>query len=371
MVPPRRMNRMNQLDGRRRGVVAVACVLLLAGGGRAAADDRESGRAGATAVLLEDHPEPLLEQLQGQGGGEAVVETRDVFSGSSSVKIVPMQRFNRAVAGWAFRIAERPRHGEFRYLRFAWRADGARGIMLQLHDQRDWNVRYTAGVDEPNWGSKFVAPAPPARWTVVTRDLYADFGQRELHGIALTVFGGAAGFFDHIYLGRTVDDLDRVDATGLDDGTAPRPSDDELDRLWSDLGGEDAARAYAAFWTLVHAPRQSIPFLRQTLAPAGAGDRPDALRRCVEDLAAPDQATRQAATRRLSLWHDDAAPLLRSALLDPDLAAESRRQIDRLLDPDSARGNADRVRLSLQALRFIGTPGAKQLVADLSPPGSG
>jgi hypothetical protein len=90
------------------------------------------------------------------------------------------------------------------------------------------------------------------------------------------------------------------------------------------------------------------------------------LRRCVEDLAAADEAKRQAAARRLALRRDDAAPLLRSALLDPDLAPEARRRIDGLLDPDSARGNPARVRLSLQALHFIGTPDAMEVLADLA-----
>jgi hypothetical protein len=362
------MNRTNLLDGL-GNVLAIVCVLLFAGGGRAAAGESPPGRAGATAVLLEDHPEPLLAQLQGQDGGQSEVDSRDVFSGSSSVKIIPMQRFHPGVAGWAFRIAERPRVGEYRYLRFAWRADGARGIMLQLHDQRDWNIRYTAGLDEPNWGSKFVAPAPPDRWTVVTRDLFADFGEREIHGIALTVFGGAAGHFDHIYLGRTIDDLDRVDATGLRDGPPPHPSDDELDRLWSDLGGDDAARAYSAFWTLVHAPRQSVPFLRGILAPANGAGEGETVRRCVDDLASADPATRQAAARRLSLRCEAAAPFLGEALLDPDLAPEARRRIERLLDPASGRANADRARLSRQALRFIGTADAKDLLADLATVG--
>jgi hypothetical protein len=362
------MNRTNHPTSRRRSVLVILCVVSLAGTGSAVAAQGGSNPAGATAALLEDHPEPLLAQLQGQDGGQAVVETRDVFSGSSAVKIIPMQRFHPGVAGWAFRIAERPGVGEYRYLRFAWRADGARGIMLQLHDQRDWNIRYTAGLDEPNWGSKFVAPAPPARWTAVTRDLYADFGQREIRGIALTVFGGV-GFFDHIHLGRTVEDLDRVDATGQGDGPPPRPSDDELDRLWSDLGGDDGARSYSAFWTLVHAPRRSVPFLRRTLVPAGGTEEGEALGRCVDDLAAADPSTRQAATRRLSLRRDAAAPRLRAALLDPDLAAEARRRIELLLDPESGRGNAARVSLSLQALRFIGTPNAKEVLTELTTSG--
>ena len=56
--------------------------------------------------------------------------------------------------------------GEYRYLRFAWKADGCAGIMLQLHDERDWSIRYTAGIDQPNWGTKFVADRrrPSGRW---------------------------------------------------------------------------------------------------------------------------------------------------------------------------------------------------------------
>jgi hypothetical protein len=60
---------------------------------------------------------------------------------------------------------------------------------------------------------------------------------------------------------------------------------------------------------------------------------------------------------------------LGEALLDPDLAPEARRRIERLLDPASGRANADRARLSRQALRFIGTADAKDLLADLATVG--
>ena len=53
----------------------------------------------------------------------------------------------------------------------------------------------------------------PGEWTVVTRDLFKDFGGAFLlHGMALTPMDGTAGYYDHMYLGRTIEDLDKVTA---------------------------------------------------------------------------------------------------------------------------------------------------------------
>src|SRR3954451_21603286 len=231
---------------------------------RASAQAPATRPAPAVATLLEDNGEALLKLLTNPTGdpGEGRVEREVTFSGTSSVKIIPMQRFSPHIPGWGYRIVERPgADDEYRYLRFAWRADGCDGIMLQLHDDRDWNVRYTAGADVPGWGSKFVAPRPPGEWVVVTRDLFADFGPRTIRGIALTAFGGRAGYFDHIYLGRSVHDLDRVDATGIRGGRPVELAPADLDRLWREAYGRDAAKAYLAFWTLVADPDKSVPFV--------------------------------------------------------------------------------------------------------------
>src|SRR5206468_9548550 len=121
-----------------------------------------------------------------------------------------------------------------------------------LHDAKDWNIRYHAGLDAPGWGSKQVAEKPPERWVVVTRDLFADFGERTIIGIALTAFEGKAGYFDHIYFGRTVEDLDRIDATDAVKRAAEREGNGltlgEMEGLWDDLCRDDAAIAYRAFW---------------------------------------------------------------------------------------------------------------------------
>ena len=190
----------------RPAVAIFGCVIWLA---PVFAADEERLPPGV-ACLLEDNGEQLLPQLTNPGGdlGEGEIEKAVVFAGTSSIKITNYQRYFNLLPGWAYRIAENPQKCEYRYLRFAWKADGLAGIMLQLHDDRDWNVRYVAGANKFGWTAKSVADSPPQEWTVVTVDLFKDFGDREIHGIALTAFDRAAGYFDHIYLARTIAELD-------------------------------------------------------------------------------------------------------------------------------------------------------------------
>src|SRR5688500_4212414 len=74
----------------------------------------------AVAELLEDNAATLLPQLTNPTGdpGEGHVEHADVFSGKSAVRIVPLQRFQPHIPGWNYRIVEKPRPGEFRYVRW-------------------------------------------------------------------------------------------------------------------------------------------------------------------------------------------------------------------------------------------------------------
>jgi hypothetical protein len=207
------------------------------------------------ACLLEDNAAELLPKLTNPTGdpGEGHVEKGTVFSGESGVKITVFQRFCNFIPGWAYRIAENPKEGEYRYLRFAWKSDGLSGIMLQLHDEKDWNIRYTAGANKFGWATNFVAESPPAEWSVVTIDLFKDFGPREIHGIALTTFDGVAGYFDHIYLARTVAELDAIDATGLSDGPPLKLTPEQIETHWKQLGSANASLAYRSFWTLAAA----------------------------------------------------------------------------------------------------------------------
>ncbi|MFL5340375.1 MAG: hypothetical protein ACJ8F7_09505 [Gemmataceae bacterium] len=298
----------------------------------------------SVACLFEDDAEGLLKVLTNPTGdpGEGHPEKVMVFSGTTSIKIVPMQRFSPRIEGWQFRITERPRPGEYRFLRFAWKADGCDGVMLQMHDERDWYIRYTAGQNVMGWTSKFVADKAPAEWTVVTVDLFGDFGERTLRGIALTAFGGRAAYFDHVYLGRTIDDLDHVDATGLPQRGKPLDvSAEKLAACWDDLGSGKAERSYLAFWTLVAGGQSAAHFLEAKLAGNAAKVEEKQLRQWVMELDHERFAVREAASRNLAGHLDAAAPLLTKEL-ERGASTEARTRIERLLakqaaDPETAR----------------------------------
>jgi hypothetical protein len=204
------------------------------------------------ACLLEDNGAELLSQLTNPGGdtGEGELEKKVVFAGGSAIKITRYQRYFNLIPGWAYRIREKPGEQEYRYLRFAWKADQSTGMMLQLHDEKDWHIRYLAGLNKFGWTATTIAQAPPSEWTVVTLDLFKDFGERELHGIALAAFDGTAGYFDHIYLAKSIDELDAIDASGIDAAGAKALTPKELEQCLQQLGSTDAGVAYLSFWTL-------------------------------------------------------------------------------------------------------------------------
>jgi hypothetical protein len=353
-------------------LIAIVACLVPGAFSATRADDRPSGPTTvpaspapvpAVVALLEDDARTLLPLLTNPTGdpGEGHVEQSVVFSGASAVKIIPMQRFSPAIPGWGHRIAEKPSPGEYRYVRFAWRSEaGAAGIMIQFHDDKDWNVRYTAGVDQYNWGTKFVADRAPVEWIVVTRDLYADFGPRTIRGMALTVFG-KPGYFDHVYLGRTIEDLDRVDATGLRNGPPVRLAPADLDRLWGELDGGEAAKAYLAFWTLAADPQRAVPFLCGKLRVFAADADPNRIRRWIAELDADEFPRREEASRRLVEHLDAAAELLRQAM-EQNPPEEARARITRLLAmPRPAAGaGGQRADAFVGAVRILEYDGGRE-----------
>jgi hypothetical protein len=102
----------------------------------------------------------------------------------------------------------------FRYLRFAWKSIGAEGVMLELADGGAWPPadqplrRYVSGRNSSGWQAKEVSSAAPREWTVVTVDLWEDFGEFTLRGIAPTALGGPA-LFDRIELLRSLEEPHR------------------------------------------------------------------------------------------------------------------------------------------------------------------
>jgi putative heme-binding domain-containing protein len=162
---------------------------------------------GPVATLFEDD-ETFARELR-EGNGTAVVQTGDCWSGKAALMVTPPQRFSLKIPNWEYRIVENPGPGEYRYLRFAWKSRGGHGVMIELAGGGKWPPankplwRYYSGTNTTGWQAVQVASQAPENWVVVTRDLWKDFGDFVLTGIAPTAMGGEA-LFDRIELLRSV-----------------------------------------------------------------------------------------------------------------------------------------------------------------------
>lgn len=164
-------------------------------------------------TLFEDERD-FVNQLGG-GDGKVELETKDKFSGGACIKLIGNSRDNPRFLG-GIRIRREPGLGEFRYLQFAWKKSDGEAIGLQLaHDNQygptettPASYRYHAGPGKP-WGDSSIQVSDklPAGWVLVTRDLFADFGEFTLTGLSLDARGGSHALYDRIRLARTRDAL--------------------------------------------------------------------------------------------------------------------------------------------------------------------
>jgi hypothetical protein len=166
--------------------------------------------------IFEDSEE--FAKLLTEGAGQALVFSRDKYSGAACLRVTPDQKFNPMLPGLGVKIRENPGPGEFRYIRYAWKKTGGNSICLQLNHDGAWGpgggregakFRYHAGPGgECYTASLAISDKLPAKFEVVTRDLFLDFGEFTLTGLAFSPVDGQAAFFDHMYLGRQVEDFD-------------------------------------------------------------------------------------------------------------------------------------------------------------------
>ena len=152
-----------------------------------------------------------------EGGGQATIEPSQKSTGKVSLKVTPDQKFNPALPALNVKIRENPGPGEFRYIRFAWKKQGGEQICLQLNHDGAWGpggagregakFRYHSGPNEVYGASLAVGDKLPAEFIVVTRDLFADFGEFNFTGIAFSAVDGEFALFDQVYLGRQMEDF--------------------------------------------------------------------------------------------------------------------------------------------------------------------
>jgi hypothetical protein len=292
----------------------------------------------AVMELLEDDAGRLARSLNPGADmtnlGQAGAWGEDCYSGANALKVAGYQRFRENLPGWNYPVVEKPRPGEYRYLRFAWKKPAGRGVMIQLCvGGLDWG-RYFAGENIVGFVPALqVNPAVPREWEVVTRDLFADFGNMPftLTGFAFTSMDGVA-LFDHIYLGRTIEDLDKV--TNAAKAWARKTESlgtIQLDQHWKDISSEDAAVRQPALWALGACGKSSMPYLAERLTIPDGPAVEKRLKQLVADLDSPRYAIRERASTDLELAGRTALGLLETALAKEGISPEARMRLEKLI----------------------------------------
>jgi hypothetical protein len=129
---------------------------------------------------------------------------------------------------------------------------------------------------------------------------------------------------------------------------------DELDELWTRLGG-DAASAGVAIERLTQAPTQSIPLLRTRVRPVDPGRVEVALK----NLDSDDFEVRERATEELATLGQSAERTLRLALVGK-VAAEKRRRLNELLAKLDTHEPAAEVLRALRAVEVLENIGSAE-----------
>lgn len=191
----------------------------------------------APALLRIFEDEAYFTGVLYEGDAPISIEKNDRYSGESSLRLGKVQRFRTKMPNWGYKITEKPGENQFRYLRFAWKKKGGSNILLQLAADGKFGptrggegpaFRYEAGPSDNPFSAAAIKidEKLPEEWVVVTRDLFADFGEFSLDGIAFTPGEGEYGLFDHVYLARSIADFKECPPAHQQNGTlANKPAD--------------------------------------------------------------------------------------------------------------------------------------------------
>jgi hypothetical protein len=151
---------------------------------------------------------------------------------------------------------------------------------------------------------------------------------------------------------------------------AAEPTAEELEELWAELAGADAARAYRAVRRLGAAGSRGAVFLRKRLQGGPAGPDERRIARLIADLDHDDFVAREKASAELETIGPRAEPALRRALggeVSPEARTRVKRLLDRLGSPEGQPPPPELVRLRvIEALEANGTPEARKVLADLA-----
>jgi RNA polymerase sigma factor (sigma-70 family) len=160
------------------------------------------------------------------------------------------------------------------------------------------------------------------------------------------------------------------DVTGLRRGEAApkrRVGRAELEALWADLKGSDAAKAGRAVWALVAAAQDVVPFLGEKLWPARPPDAKQIIQ-LLSELHSDRFSVRSNAEQELAKFEELAEPCLRKELAKGP-PVEVRRRVEKMLEPLEKvllTGERLRTERALEVLEHAGIAEARRLLEGLA-----
>lgn len=150
-------------------------------------------------------------------------------------------------------------------------------------------------------------------------------------------------------------------------GPAVKPTDAQLDALWTELAAEPS-KAFQALATLSAAPKEAVALFGDRLKPAAGADA-KAIDKLIADLENDKFEIRQKASEELEKLGELAEPALQK-VLDGKPALETRQRIDRILEsrrfPQPPATEVLRTLRAVRVLAEIGTPEARKTLQALA-----
>ncbi len=194
----------------------------MAGGPQALVDWRSISfldRLPGLLPIFEDDVKFISQLRHGEGAAE--LSHTDAYTGTAALKVVKGEVGNTILFSEPVAIRTQPKLGEYRFLRFVWRKQQGAPVCLQLATDGRWGdektaqerqtFRYDAGTGEKSHaGAKRLEERLPVEWVVVTRDLVGDWGDFNLTGLSFGSPDDQPAILDHVYLGRTSVELDKI-----------------------------------------------------------------------------------------------------------------------------------------------------------------
>jgi RNA polymerase sigma factor (sigma-70 family) len=213
---------------------------------------------------------------------------------------------------------------------------------------------------------------PVQLWDMATGQIVGELSGRFQGGVEALAFSAdgrrlATGGSD-----STAVVWDVAALTGRDHRRAEIPRG-QLDALWTDLTGADAAKAYAAIHALAAAPAQAVPLLRKHVRPGPPVDTAR-FNRLVADLNSDSFAVREKASAALATLEELAEAAMQAALKKPESAEQAARLkglIRKLHEAEPSRRRLHALR-AVEVLEWMGGREARQVLeewADGAPEG--